>query len=69
MSLRKQQHSDGSVPEYSIILPTYNEAENLPICVWLIDKYMRDTKYNYEVVVLLDYFKLLIFDDCRKTWQ
>lgn len=26
--------------KYSILLPTYNERENLPIIVWLIVKYM-----------------------------
>lgn len=37
---------EGNAPEYSILLPTYNEAENLPICVWLINKYMNE---SYEV--------------------
>lgn len=23
--------------KYSIILPTYNEAKNLPVMIWLID--------------------------------
>jgi len=23
-------------PMYSVLLPTYNERENLPICIWLI---------------------------------
>ena len=23
-------------PMYSVLLPTYNERDNLPICVWLI---------------------------------
>lgn len=35
-----------NIPKYSILLPTYNEAENLPICVWLIQKYMVS---SYEV--------------------
>lgn len=30
--------------KYSILLPTYNERENLPIIVWLIVKYM-DERY------------------------
>jgi hypothetical protein len=30
----------------------YNEAENLPICVWLIDKYLKDV--NYEVIIIDD---------------
>lgn len=28
--------------KYSILLPTYNERENLPIIVWLIVKYMSE---------------------------
>lgn len=28
--------------KYSILLPTYNEKENLPIIVWLITKYMDE---------------------------
>lgn len=28
--------------KYSILLPTYNERENLPIIVWLIVKYMDE---------------------------
>lgn len=27
--------------KYSILLPTYNEVENLPIIIWLIVKYMN----------------------------
>lgn len=28
--------------KYSILLPTYNERENLPIIIWLIVKYMDE---------------------------
>lgn len=28
--------------KYSILLPTYNERENLPVIVWLIVKYMEE---------------------------
>lgn len=28
--------------KYSILLPTYNERENLPIIIWLIVKYMQE---------------------------
>uniref|UniRef100_A0A914EBX0 Dolichol-phosphate mannosyltransferase subunit 1 n=1 Tax=Acrobeloides nanus TaxID=290746 RepID=A0A914EBX0_9BILA len=41
-------------PEYSIILPTYNEKDNLPICLWLIEKCMKDTGYSYEVIIVDD---------------
>lgn len=43
---------------YSIILPTYNEKENLPIIFYLIDKHMIDVitkeKIPYEVVIVDD---------------
>lgn len=29
--------------KYSILLPTYNEVENLPIIVWLIVKYLEES--------------------------
>ncbi|KAH9285581.1 Dolichol-phosphate mannosyltransferase [Echinococcus granulosus] len=38
---------------YSILLPTYNEKENLPLTVYLIDKYMRSNSYDYEIVIVL----------------
>lgn len=28
--------------KYSILLPTYNEKENLPIIIWLIVKYFTE---------------------------
>lgn len=39
---------------YSIILPTYNERENLPIIFYLIDKYMEEAKLKYEVIIVDD---------------
>lgn len=43
------------IPEtmYSILLPTYNERDNLPIIVWLIVKYMRE-RYNNAVPMVHD---------------
>lgn len=38
--------------KYSIILPTYNESENLPIIIWLIMKYMGNE--NIEVIIVDD---------------
>ena len=40
--------------KYSILLPTYNEVENLPIIVWLIIKYMDESELNYEIIVIDD---------------
>lgn len=42
-----------SPPKYSILLPTYNERENLPIIVWLIVKYLDGT-YPFEVIIIDD---------------
>lgn len=41
-------------PKYSILLPTYNEKENLPIIVWLIDKSMSENNHDYEIIVIDD---------------
>ncbi|EFN84711.1 probable dolichol-phosphate mannosyltransferase [Harpegnathos saltator] len=40
--------------KYSILLPTYNEVENLPIIIWLIVKYMEESKLSYEIIVIDD---------------
>jgi cellulose synthase/poly-beta-1,6-N-acetylglucosamine synthase-like glycosyltransferase len=38
----------------SILLPTYNERDNLPLVVWLIDKYLTQASVPYEVIVIDD---------------
>jgi dolichol-phosphate mannosyltransferase len=38
-----------SAPKYSILLPTYNEKDNLPICIWLIEKHLSKSGISYEV--------------------
>lgn len=38
--------------KYSILLPTYNEKDNLPIIIWLIVKYMVD--FDFEVIIIDD---------------
>jgi dolichol-phosphate mannosyltransferase len=39
---------------YSVILPTYNERENLPIIYYLIDKTFQEAKLEYEVIIVDD---------------
>lgn len=39
---------------YSVILPTYNERENLPIIFYLLNKMFVANKLNYEVVIVDD---------------
>lgn len=42
--------------KYSILLPTYNEKENLPLIVWLIVKSFAesDVRYNFEIIIIDD---------------
>lgn len=40
--------------KYSILLPTYNERENLPIIIWLLDKYLSARAIDYEVIIIDD---------------
>ncbi|XP_014672035.1 PREDICTED: dolichol-phosphate mannosyltransferase subunit 1-like [Priapulus caudatus] len=42
------------VDKYSILLPTYNERENLPIIIWLIVKYLDESGVDYEIIVIDD---------------
>lgn len=39
---------------YSIILPTYNERDNLPLITQFIHDTFTDAKLNYEIVVVDD---------------
>ena len=39
---------------YSVILPTYNEKENLPIIYYLLHTTFTSQKMNYEVVIVDD---------------
>ncbi|BFZ12680.1 hypothetical protein BsWGS_15719 [Bradybaena similaris] len=39
--------------KYSILLPTYNERNNLPLIVWLLVKYMG-SEYEYEIIIIDD---------------
>ncbi|KAI5287526.1 dolichol-P-mannose synthesis [Ascosphaera aggregata] len=40
--------------KYSVILPTYNERENLPIICWLLEKTFRENNIDYEVIIVDD---------------
>jgi dolichol-phosphate mannosyltransferase len=39
---------------YSVILPTYNERENLPIIYYLLDKTFTEANLQYEIVIVDD---------------
>ncbi|XP_048732453.1 dolichol-phosphate mannosyltransferase subunit 1 [Ostrea edulis] len=40
--------------KYSVLLPTYNERENLPVIIWLLVKYFTESGYDYEIIVIDD---------------
>jgi len=39
---------------YSVILPTYNERENLPLIVYLLDETFTSHKLSYQIVIVED---------------
>jgi len=39
---------------YSVLLPTYNERENLPYILYFINKAFESVEETYEVVVVDD---------------
>jgi len=43
-----------SNPKVTILLPTYNERENLPIIVWLLVKYLSEANLSFEIIVIDD---------------
>ena len=38
----------------SVILPTYNERENLPLIIWMLMKCSEDYKIKMEVIIVDD---------------
>ncbi|XP_074645453.1 dolichol-phosphate mannosyltransferase subunit 1-like [Tubulanus polymorphus] len=40
--------------KYSVLLPTYNERDNLPLIVWLLVKYFSEGKFLYEIIIIDD---------------
>ena len=46
--------ADMTGDKYSVLLPTYNEKENLPIIVWLLVKTFTDADLDFEIIVIDD---------------
>uniref|UniRef100_A0A6B2F0H9 Dolichol-phosphate mannosyltransferase subunit 1 n=1 Tax=Bothriechis nigroviridis TaxID=88079 RepID=A0A6B2F0H9_BOTNI len=40
--------------KYSVLLPTYNERENLPLVVWLLVKSFEESGNEFEIVIIDD---------------
>ncbi|XP_044517042.1 dolichol-phosphate mannosyltransferase subunit 1 isoform X1 [Gracilinanus agilis] len=51
----KEAAAEGTgVDKYSVLLPTYNERENLPLIVWLLVKSFGESGNNYEIIIIDD---------------
>jgi dolichol-phosphate mannosyltransferase len=46
--------ASSGAPKYSILLPTYNERDNLPIIVYLIDQAFASCGESYEIINIED---------------
>ncbi|XP_022350167.1 dolichol-phosphate mannosyltransferase subunit 1 isoform X2 [Enhydra lutris kenyoni] len=54
---RSRRESEGRArgqDKYSVLLPTYNERENLPLIVWLLVKSFSESGINYEIIIIDD---------------
>ncbi|XP_053549193.1 dolichol-phosphate mannosyltransferase subunit 1 isoform X1 [Bombina bombina] len=51
---RNVKADEASGDKYSVLLPTYNERDNLPLIVWLLVKYFGESGYNYEIIIIDD---------------
>ncbi|KAG0092623.1 dolichol-P-mannose synthesis [Podila epicladia] len=54
-TINSHRSSNMSGPhKYSVLLPTYNERENLPVIVWLLTKTFQENNIDYEIIVIDD---------------
>ncbi|KAM7090381.1 dolichol-phosphate mannosyltransferase subunit 1 [Ciconia maguari] len=44
----------GGADKFSVLLPTYNERENLPLVVWLLARTFRESGINFEIIIIDD---------------
>ncbi|KAM6340065.1 dolichol-phosphate mannosyltransferase subunit 1 isoform 3-T3 [Alca torda] len=50
---RPDMAADGG-DKFSVLLPTYNERENLPLVVWLLVRTFRQSGNNFEIIIIDD---------------
>ena len=53
-SASKPSGGEGAQHKYSVLLPTYNERDNLPLMISLLDQTFTSAGLDYEVVVVED---------------
>ncbi|NXJ73252.1 DPM1 mannosyltransferase, partial [Trogon melanurus] len=44
----------GGADKFSVLLPTYNERENLPLVVWLLARTFRQSGNDFEIIIIDD---------------
>ncbi|XP_075022636.1 dolichol-phosphate mannosyltransferase subunit 1 isoform X2 [Calonectris borealis] len=44
----------GGADKFSVLLPTYNERENLPLVVWLLARTFCESGNNFEIIIIDD---------------
>ncbi|CAM9252206.1 unnamed protein product [Discosporangium mesarthrocarpum] len=56
VTTRSQSQKEAPVGscKYSVILPTYNERDNLPLTTWMLVKTFHDNNLDFEIVVVED---------------
>ncbi len=42
------------MPKYSVILPTYNERENLPVIIFLLFEMAQKNNLDFEIIIVED---------------
>jgi dolichol-phosphate mannosyltransferase len=53
-ALQKRFKRKGEMHKYTVLLPTYNERENLPIIVWLLVRSFTTNNLDYEIIIIDD---------------
>ena len=46
--------------KYSILLPTYNERQNLPVIVWLLVKYLDEEFVDGFILKAIERLRLIV---------
>jgi glycosyltransferase involved in cell wall biosynthesis len=48
------QFNEMTNDKYSVLLPTYNERENLPVITWLLARTFTQHNIDWEIVIIDD---------------
>ncbi|KAM3586913.1 dolichol-P-mannose synthesis [Umbelopsis sp. WA50703] len=48
------QFNNMTTDKYSVLLPTYNERENLPVIIWLLARTFQQNNIDWEIVIVDD---------------